>query len=399
MPYIKVDGVDEVLDERLIAKTVMQSMTSTQLRQLSAKSFSSIQIWLRAILDNEGRILTRPAHVILFQNGPFDFVTGRRVSVSSSDFFPVRIQADYRIGIDCQTPVFDQFLDDCAGGDQQVKRLIMAYLGYMISPCEPNRIFLFAPSAGSGKSVLGNFTRELLGTNKTCAIALQNFSKSFELAQIFGKSANFCMDISSAVLSDTTVAVLKRLSGGDPETVNAKYAQPFAYHNFAKLVFACNEGGIRLKTLDSGFERRLIVIPFRHSVDPEDMDPDLPEKLWAERDGIVLQAVYALRKLYKNGYVFPQCKSGESLKMQYIGNPNVSVQNFIEEVCMVSPEFKSWTAELYDQYLEHCKKNEYEPMSRIAFSRYLHSIPGVKSRKFQEQNCRGWGIEGLGLKS
>lgn len=395
IPYVKIAGVDEPVSLQLLPRMVLSSMKTADIRRISARTLSSVLVWLQAFLEDNGRIMKRPSHVILFENGAYDFVADEYTQLSETDFVPVRICANFCPKKAWKTPVFDHFLEDCSGGDIHIKRLILAFIGYVISPCPPNKVFLMAPAAGSGKTVLGNFLRELLGREKTCAVALQNFSRCFEVSQLYGKSANFNLDISSATLSDTTVATLKQLSGNDQITINAKYALPFSYRSYAKLVFACNEGGIRLREPDAGFARRLVVIPFLHSVQPENMDPELPEKLWKERDGIVTQAVYALRKLHEGAYIFPKCKAAEQLHRQYTGTPNLSVQNFVEDVCRLSPEAKAWTADLYKEYRKYCAETDQDPKTLNAFSREIHSVPGVKAIKFQQDNRQAHGVEGI----
>jgi len=401
IPYIKIDGVDTPLNSRLVGSLIERSMPTIQKQKVSSRNFPYIQTWLQAILDGKERTLVRDPHLILFENGCVNFLTGEFVSASQlrEKFFPVRIKASYFPDNPPETPVWNKFLEDCSGGAPEIRQLILEFVGYMLAPCDPDQIILMAPAAGSGKSVAGNFVRELLGFEKTCAIALSNFGKSFEVSQIYGKVANFCLDISSAILSDTTVSTIKRLTGaGDPETINAKYQQPFQYINYAKLVFACNEGGIRLRNPDSGFERRLTVIPFLHSLPRHKMDKQLKEKLWQERDGIVWQAVEALKSLYKRGYTFSYCSEGEKLMRQYMGVAEPSVQGFIDEYCVLSSEERAWTSELYSEYLRYCQESDMEPVGRKRFGQMIYTIPGVRPHKFQKDHIQLQGADGICLK-
>lgn len=404
IPYIKIDGVDVPLDNRLVGSLIEKSMPMYQKRKVSARNFPHIQSWLQAILDGEGRTLQRDPHLIRFQNACVNFLTGEIVPEAKlkKKFFPVRINASYFPDEPQDTPVWDKFLEDCSGGDPEIKQVLLEFVAYMLAPCDPDQVILMAPTASSGKSVLGNFTRELLGFNKTCAIALSNFGKAFEVSQIYGKVANFCLDISGMVLPDAVVATVKRLSGaGDPETINAKYKDPFPYINYAKLVFACNEGGLRLRNPDSGFERRLVVLPFLYATPKHKMDKQLREKLWAERDGIVQQAMNVLKGkngLYRRGFAFSYCAEGEKLKRKYMGVSEPSVQDFIDECCILSPEERAWTSTMYEEYLSYCQKSGVEPVGRKKFSQIIYSVPSVRQRKFQENLTQLQGAEGIGLK-
>lgn len=404
IPYIKIEGVDTPLDNRLVGSLVEKSMPMYQKRKVSARNFPFIQSWLQSILDGENRILHRDPRLILFENGCYNFMSGEKVPESKlkNKFFPVRIHASYYPEYPQDTPVWDKFLEDCTGGDTEIRQLILEFVAYMLAPCDPDQIVLMTPRAGSGKSVLGNVVRELLGFDKTCAIALANFGKAFEVSQIYGKVANFCLDISGMVLSDGVVAALKRLSGaGDPETINAKYKDPFPYINYAKLCFACNEGGLRLRNPDSGLERRLLVIPFLHSLPRHKMDKQLKEKLWAERDGLVYKAMSVLKGedgLYRRGYTFSYCREGEKLKRQYMGVAEPSVQDFIEEYCMLSPEEREWTSTMYEKYLSYCRECDLQPVGRKRFGQMIYSVPGVRQHKYQKNKTQLQGADGICLK-
>ena len=156
IPYIKLDGVDTPLDNRLVGSLVEKSMPMYQKRKVSARNFPFIQSWLQAILDGEDRILHRDPHLILFENGCYNFMSGEKVPESKlkNKFFPVRIHASYHPDYPQDTPVWDKFLDDCTGGDPEIRQLILEFVAYMLAPCDPDQIILMAPQAGSGKSVL-----------------------------------------------------------------------------------------------------------------------------------------------------------------------------------------------------------------------------------------------------
>lgn len=402
IPYIRMDGVDVALNKMMIGSLIDSSLKRSSKRKLQSNAFNGIQTWLQIILNRQGRVLHRDPRLILFANGCYDFLTGERIPDYKlrDKFFPVRVKASFIPDGELETPVWDQFIEDCSGGVREVKLLMQEFVGYLLSPSEPDQIMLLSPCAGSGKSVLANFTRELLGMDKTCAIALSNFGKSFEVSQIYGKVANFCLDISGQVLSDAVVAMLKRLTGaGDPETINIKYKDPFPYINYAKLVFACNESGLRSRTPDTGLARRLICIPFLIPCPKNQVDKRLREKLWAERDAIVTKVILnALRDLYRRDYSFTYTVEGERLKKKYMRTVEPSVQMFVDSVCCISPEEREWTSELHKEYVQYCEENGLEPVSRRKFAPMIYSLPGVHQHKFQQNYVQLQGAEGICLK-
>lgn len=402
IPYIRMDGVDVALNKMMVGSLIDNSLKRVSKRKIQSNAFNGIQTWLQIILNRQGRILQRDPELMLFTNGCFNFYTGEKIPESRlrDKFFPVRINASFYPDEELETPVWDKFLENCSGGVPEINLLMQEFVGYMLSPSEPDQIMLLSPCAGSGKSVLGNFTRELLGMDKTCAIALSNFGKSFEVSQIYGKVANFCLDISGQVLNDAVVAMLKRLTGaGDPETINIKYKDPFSYINYAKLAFACNEGGLRLRTPDTGLARRLVCVPFLVPCPKNQMDKRLREKLWAERDGIVTKVILnALRDLYRRDYSFTYTVEGERLKKKYMRTVEPSVQMFVDAVCCISPEEREWTSELHKEYVRYCEENDLEPVSRKKFAPMIYSLPGVHQHKFQKNYVQLQGAEGICLK-
>lgn len=402
IPYIKLNGVDTPVDGRLVGKLINMSLSKDNKDRISGSTFKHIYTWMQAILDTEESTMQRHPHWIMFENGIVNFLTGEFVTnvPTNKFFFPVQVHASYYPNNPSETPVWDQFLEDCSGGDAAVKKLILEFVGYMLSPCEPDRIFILSPCAASGKSITANLTRELLGMDKTCAIALSNFGKPFHVSQLFGKVANYCLDVSQAVLSDSIVATLKRLSGaGDPETIDRKYLDPFPYINYAKLVFACNENGIKIKgNQDGGIARRLICIPFLHSCPKSRMDRQLKEKLWAERDGIVYQALEALRELHYRNYEFTYTEDGERLLRKYLGRVEPSVQRFVDECCVLSPEERTWTSSLYEEYKKYCAQNGLVDIGRYTFGSEIYDLPGVENHKFQKDYIQRQGAEGICLR-
>lgn len=398
VPYVKVNGVHTPLTKQLVGKLIEKSVPEFHIKNgIRAKQFEEIRDWLHVLLDNEEHTLKLPKRTILFENGTFN-VSGKRTTPKDTDFFPVQLNASYYPDMKPDTPVFDKFLEDSAREDEEVKRLILTFLGYMISPGSGKHLLLMGPASDSGKSVLVNWCRRLLGKGNTCAISIHNFTKSFEVAQLLGKSANFCADISGSILNEATVAALKRLSGRDLETLNAKYRDPFPYENFAKMVFCCNNGGVRLRTPDEGFANRLTVIPFLFSVPKSAQDSELEEKLWAERDGIVYHAMKALREYYYPEERFPYCRVGEALKAKWLCGYDTTVRSFIEDRCELTAEEKIWTRELYEQYQEYCQDMKIEALSFNHFSRCMHSIPTVQAKKFQRDGIQLQGLFGIGLK-
>ena len=131
------------------------------------------------------------------------------------------------------------------------------------------------------------------------------------------------------------------------------------------------------------------------------MDKNLKDKLWAERDGIVWKAIEALKAMYiRYGSCssFCYCREGEKLKRQYMGVAEPSVQDFIEEYCMLSPEEREWTSTMYQKYLSYCRECDLQPVGRKRFAQVIYSVPGVRQHKYQKNKTQLQGADGICLK-
>ena len=103
--------------------------------------------------------------------------------------------------------------------------------------------------------------------------------------------------------------------------------------------------------------------------------------------------------LYKRGYTFSYCAEGERLKNKYMGVAEPTVQDFINEYCVLSPDEREWTSTLYEEYKAYCRENGLDPVGRKRFGQMIYSIPGVRQHKFQQNLTQLQGADGICLRS
>src|SRR5579885_801096 len=85
-------------------------------------------------------------------------------------------------------------------------------------------------------------------------------------------------------------AKIKSITGGDPIAARFMRQDFFVFTpQFKLMVVGNHKPGLR--NVDEAIRRRLHLIPFRITIPPERRDPDLAQKLWAERSGIMAWAI------------------------------------------------------------------------------------------------------------
>lgn len=172
------------------------------------------------------------------------------------------------------------------------------------------------------------------------------------------------------------------------------------------FLFATNHA-LTLRGSDSGFEERVVCIPFTHSIPPKQRNPFLLNLLLSEKDNIVAKALAYYRDLRNNGYIF----SGSEYelfkpKIRYLPTEaedrDAILCDFVDNRC----EFVSrnqggiHTEDLYNAYRNYCRDYNETPIDNAnSFSRrllrcYSDHLSKEKWRKPGEDNPQ-WGFKGI----
>lgn len=110
----------------------------------------------------------------------------------------------------------------------------------------------------------------------------------------------------------------------------------------------------------------MILIPFTRSAPPDERDPNLLEKLWAERDEIVSLCLRNYKTVMESGYHFSPCRASTDLKASW-QHDDPSMHTF----AMFWSDFVEVTGDesdivlsqdLYDQYILYCQDRGIEPI-------------------------------------
>ena len=253
-------------------------------------------------------------------------------------------------------------MDTLTCGDDDVKRLLLEFMGVALSNVHGGKmkkaLFLFGPG-NTGKSQLRILLSKLLGDRLCSSADLADLEARFGASNLYGKRLVGSPDMRYATVNE--LRLFKTVSAGDPITVEFKGATPFTYIYKGVLWFCCNElpcfGG------DNGpwvYER---IVPVRCSnvIPEEQRDALLVEKMYAERAGIVYQAIQAVRRVVQNGYRYDIPSSVVQDRQQYAVENN-SVLSFFD-ACMrrtlpsEAVDKFCTTGSIYRVYQAWCRSN------------------------------------------
>lgn len=201
------------------------------------------------------------------------------------------------------------------------------------------------------------------------------------MATLVRKRLNLAMDLPDKVLDAQTISILKQITGMDMISAEKKYDRNVLSTNlFCKLVFASNHP-LKLPSQDTPLARRCVELPFPNSVPLEQQDPDLLNKMIAEREAILFLCIQAYWRLRTNNYVF----AGSTLVnpgMVVDGN-GIRVEDTILEFIQYNytteelTQNRSWvsTDDLFHEYQSYCTAHAYPLLfSSHVFSTRLRAV-------------------------
>lgn len=282
------------------------------------------------------------------KNGVFELVEWKLHPHSPDQITFTYINAKY--DPDAKCPIFEGYLHQVTGGDPQLMERFWMVIGYLLIYPARGKFFIFMKGVGnSGKSVLGSFIKHLYPKESISNIKLKQLTNQFGMASLATSVINFDMDMSSSKINEEAASRLKQITGGDSMNIPRKYRDDALLERRIKFVFSSNHP-LSIDGDDDAFLKRIVYLPFNYAIPDNQQDPDLGDKIWAERDAIVTKALYYARKLVQYNYIFPEIPYVDSAKYS-------PVKMFVQERCDIS-DMDAMTAldDLYNAYLHFCKE-------------------------------------------
>ncbi len=272
-------------------------------------------------------------------------------------FVTAQIQGQFRPDLPLSCPQFDRFLDTIAQGDPELIQRIWEVIGYCLVPDGHGKCAIVLQGVkDSGKSLLGDVIASFFPTGLVTSLSMDDMGERFGPAELVGKSLCTSMDLSAGLWDTRSTGVLKTLTGGDMLTADVKYLPRIRFRNTAKLLFGTNHA-IGSKTQDDALMRRLVVVPFAHSVPLEEQDHDLKAKILCERDTIITRALLAYQALRQRNYRFTgefylnQIMAAVPIRSVSIFNLDQAVADFFESYCTFNANARAFTDDLYEAFL------------------------------------------------
>lgn len=306
------------------------------------------------------------ANYIAFKNGIYDIETDELIDFTPDIIITNKIDFDY--DPDVYSELVDKTLDKLACNDEHVRMLLEECIGYCFyRRNELRKSFILTGEKENGKSTFLAMIEHLLGKENTASLDLKELGDRFKTAELVNKLANIGDDIGDEFIPNP--AVFKKLSSGNPISVERKGRDPFDFSNYAKLLFSANNIP-RIKDKSGAVISRLVIIPFeaRFSPDDPDYDPYIKYKLIQDEpmQYLINLGIEGLKRVLKNRR-FTTSQKVENALQEYEENNNPILLFFKEDIKIENEPTNS----VYQKYTEFCLANSFSPMSNIEFSKQV----------------------------
>jgi putative DNA primase/helicase len=288
----------------------------------------------------------------------------------------------------CKKIVFE-FL--CNVIDRTDVRLAIDYWGYdLIGDQRFQKSLMAIGPPDSGKSKYLEITKAFLGEKNMSHKSLKELTQNrFAKADLFGKLANSCADISSAKLRD--IEAFKLLTSGDDVSAEKKGRDPFTFVPFAKLKFSANTPPLPDEELDDAYYKRWLLLVFgMHDKDFLDkskkvtINPYLLEGILEDENelsDLLYLAVQAAKKLIKERWFSggQRTRDIDIVREEYLRKAQ-PVRAWVDDRCVLGSDYEGEKPDMFADFSKYCDEEKLPGLgSVIALGMKLSELyPGVK---------------------
>ena len=308
-----------------------------------------------------------------FKNGTLDLRSGTLHPHQRNDWITKLIPFDYDARADC--PRFKKFMGEITGSNSQLTEFIQRALGYSLTGVTDEQCLFIAHGEGAnGKSTLLNLFRDLLAgyavnTPVHTFLAKKHDSgTSNDLVRLRG--ARFVTASEAEANQRLAESLLKRFTGGDPITARGLYKEFIEFTPNFKLWWATNHKP-KIAGDDPALSRRIHLIPFDFVIPEKDRDPELPNKLKAEAQGILAWAVKGCLDWKTNRLNPPPVVTNATTT--YL-NEMDDVRQFLSDCVKKLPFGNVPKGEMFEAYTRWSKDNGGQSLTKNALGARLKKL-------------------------
>jgi len=297
-------------------------------------------------------------------NGTLDLRTGELRPHARDDLISKLSTVRYDQG--ARSTLWERFLATTTGDDAELAEFLQRLAGYTLTGDTSEKILLFAhgPTA-TGKSTFLEAVKAALGEHAATA-DFETFLKRRGDAGIrndIARLAGARMVVSVEVDDGKALAegLIKTLTGGDTVAARFMYREHFEFTPRFKLWLAANHRP-RVRADDDAMWRRIVQLPFTHTLPESERDPTLKARFRNDPDiraAVLAWAVQGCLEWQQRGLDIPACVRDYTEEYRRENDP---LAEWIADECQLGAEHWTATKELRAAYEQWCMAAGAEPI-------------------------------------
>ena len=264
-----------------------------------------------------------------------------------------------------------QFLDELLEPGDVLT--LQEYMGYCLLPVTyAQKMLIIIGRGGEGKSRIGTVMKSLLGDNMYMGSIAKIEGSPFARADLEHMLLMVDDDLKMEALKQTNY-IKSIVTAELPMDLERKGIQSYQGRLYCRFM-AFGNGNLRsLYDRSYGFFRRQLILTTKERPDSRVDDPYLSQRLYGEREGILMWCLEGLQRLFLNDFQFtitPQAQENLNDAIRE-GNNAVDFMNS-EGYFRFDDQGTASSRALYGVYRDWCEDNAVTPMSSGSLIQYLN---------------------------
>lgn len=333
--------------------------------------------------------------IINFKNCIYNLVTRKTTPFSPEIFNTTQLNVNYIPDEKlCVNEFAEQFLDEICNGNVERKKALLEFTGYTLTMRTDLKkaCYLYSPESNTGKSTYLELLENIVDINNVSSVSLTQYSDRFAPSGIINKLLNSVAETKRKVIKD--VENFKASVSGDTMAFEKKYVDVVIFRPYVKNWYAMN----KLPTLapdiaGEDYYSRLLIIKFERVFSKEEINTFDKKSLFSQ-EVLDYIANISLREYLKMLDSETKQFSNEiesTMLVEAYKHSNIitcDVRDFLDTLTYFKGEITRY--QMYQQYLDWCKKNKQQADSRPVFYQnvldtHLYEEISKKNNKFFKQ--------------
>ncbi len=299
-------------------------------------------------------------------NGTLDLKTGQLREHRHGDILTKLSPVAYNPDADCE--VWERFIDQIFQSNSELILFVRRLLGYCLTGDVREQILpIFWGTGANGKSTLLNAILEMMGDDYAIAardllLAKRGERHPTELADLFGKRLVCCVETDQG--RHLAESLVKDLTGGDRIRARRIREDFWEFSPTHKVILCTNHKPV-IRGTDHAIWRRVRLIPFGVTIPAAEQDKSLPNKLHAERPGILAWCVRGCLEWQREGLGLPAVVQAATSAYR---DEQDMVGTFIADCCVTGlADYRVKAGDLFGAFVAWCKRTGEKEITQRVF--------------------------------